>query len=153
MVQKDIDFMTLPIIECFANVVESAVKNGYDLIDFLQKTFQTNIFEQFLEDYTLYSQSELYIISKLKKELQTRSIPTFEEASSEQVSHPYYYKEVAYWLGYTIMYWRVLENIDLDILVNLDIQQLIYTGFEPLHTQSTEYAINAISKGYVLSRS
>lgn len=144
--RKELSSAELAIVDSFADVAETAIYLNYDLEDFFVKALKTDCFARFPEDYTLYSQSDRYILNKIKKDL-TEQGETILPAYEWQRQNKRYVREIAYWIGYVFMYWRHLEQVPVDTLQRVSLERMV-TGYDTLHTQSVEYAIRTIKSGY-----
>lgn len=142
----ELNNLDFAVTKKFASVAETAIELDYDLEDFFVKVFRTDCFARFPEDYTLYSQADRYILSKITKELAEHD-ENILSAYDWQKQNKYMIKEIAYWIGFVVMYWRHMEPVSLSTVQKLDIEQMV-TGYGALHTQSVEYAIRTIKSGY-----
>lgn len=145
-----INNLDFAVTKKFADVAETAICLNCDLEDFFVKVLKTDCFARFPEDYTLYSQSDRYILNKIKKELEENGekiLPAYEW----QRQNKRYVREIAYWIGYVFMYWRHLEQVPVDTLQKVSLERMV-TGYDTLHTQSVEYAIKTIKSGYFIDK-
>lgn len=147
---KNLSSVELAITDSFADVAETVISLNYDLEDYFVKVLKTDCFVRFPEDYTLYSQSDMYIFNKIKKELEEQG-EIIHPANDWQRQNKRYAREVAYWIGYVFMYWRHMEPFSLDTIQKVSIERMV-TGYETLHTQSVEYAIKTIKSGYFIDK-
>ena len=60
-------------------------------------------------------------------------------------------KDVAYWVGYVLMYWVYKEDITGEALLKYNLTE-ISESYEALHTQSVNYAIDWIKEEFSLEK-
>jgi len=137
-------------MKSFARTLVAAVdKYQYDLKDFIEKAVTTNIFADYLDDYTMYIQEGTYIAARISEELKRRG-ETICKASELQSQTPLATNETAYWIGYLMLYWRYMEQVTPTSFLKYNFEEIIW-AFDVLHTQSVEYAIEIIKEEYQVS--
>lgn len=126
---------------------ESAVKDyHYHLIDFTKKALLTDTFEDYVIDGTVFSQGPHYIAGTFERELKEKGIE-IEKYTKENESCIPYHTEAAFWLGYLLLYWKISCNVTGSYILQHDIEEMVW-GYDTLHTQSVNYAIEFIEDEY-----
>ncbi len=129
----------LSIVRAFAGACKSIITDySLDICDFLGKILLSDIFNQFNSEHTVYTQSSRCIASILLDEIKEYSIKDVSDERLKIGDAP-----VAYWMGYVLMYWRLL-NPD-DDLTNISIESL-YWSYDSLHTADILYAIDVLKE-------
>lgn len=131
----------------FAHTLEAAVeRDQYNLKDFIMQCIRTDIFHDFLEDFTMYIQEGTYIAARISKELEAKGIHILPATDFEREAM-LAIKEAAYWVGYLMTYWRYMESIPPEEFLKYDFDEIIWS-YEVLHTQEIEYAVDFIKREY-----
>lgn len=135
------------IMRTFANAVQTAVlQYQFSLQDFLEKAVTTEIFEYYLDDYSLYSQSSSCIVGKIQEELKRADI-NIKTADEKEQKHNLFYADAGYWLGYMLIYWKIADKVTAKELSEYDFSEIIWS-YDVLHTQSVSYALRQIKEEY-----
>lgn len=133
----------------FAHTLEAAVERyKYNLKDFIEKCISTDIFHDFLDDFTMYIQEGTYIAARITEELEAKDIHILLATDFER-EIMLAVKEAAYWVGYLMVYWRYMEQIPPEEFLKYDFDEIIWS-YEVLHTQGIEYAIDFIKREYYI---
>ncbi len=135
----------LSIVRAFAGAVRSAYEQyKLDICDYLSKAFTTDIFNDFENEHTIYTQGAHCIAGKILEEVDMggKTVKPLEEDVSLEGDIP-----VAYWMGYLFMYWKIMCKTTGKYFLEFDIED-IYWSYESLHTMSISAAINKIENEY-----
>lgn len=138
---KDIDFFDLKLCEKIGLLFEYAIfHEGYDRYSFTRVWLHSDVFMGILEwDVALVSQAYTYIFGKFIDEIEEKEITIPKKDCDE-------FPECINWIGYTMTYWCILEEIHgKDITENYDIDRIIDNSFI-YHTQSVKTAIRMIKE-------
>lgn len=128
---------------------ESAVRDyQYNLVDFAKKALSTDTFEDYLIDGTVFSQGSHYIAGTFETELKEKGI-AIEKYTDENQDYIPYHTEAAFWLGYLFLAWKIGCDVSGEYILRYDIEEMVW-GYETLHTQSIQYAIEFIEDEYLL---
>jgi hypothetical protein len=137
------------IIKSYAHAVEDAAKSyNCDIVDFIEKSFLTDIFANYTEDFTVFGQSPRAIAGKILDELKKKHI------SVAPIKDPKFAPcdaTTGFWMGYVVMQWVFQEGITGKELFTYDFEE-VYWAYDVLHTQSVNYAIDFIKKEYSLEK-
>lgn len=141
--------MDLGVIRSFAHTVESAILTcGKDVTDFCKKVLDTEIFQNYTEDFTVYGRSPNCIAKMILTELKEKGV------SVKDVPNDYEYKDVdaenGFWMGYVMIWWMFQEPDAIELLRKVDFERF-FDSYDVLHTQDIGYAINFIKEEYLLA--
>lgn len=106
-----------------------------DLIDFSLRFFKSDVCKRYPDDWTIFSQSPLYVLQLFKEELQEKTGKSYDTLIKQSDK---YEKDVAYWFGFLITDWRVGYDFDTSSLTRDNLIWL-YINYDTLHTQSCKY--------------
>ncbi len=106
-----------------------------DLIDFSLRFFKSDVYKRYPDDWTIFSQSPLYVLQLFKEELQEKTGKSYDTLIKQNDK---YEKDVAYWFGFLITDWRVEHDFDPSSLTRDNLIWL-YVNYDTLHTQSCKY--------------
>lgn len=106
-----------------------------DLIDFSLRFFKSDVYKRYPDDWTIFSQSPLYVLQLFKEELQEKTGKSYDTLIKQSDK---YEKDVAYWFGFLITDWRVGYDFDTSSLTRDNLIWL-YVNYDTLHTQSCKY--------------
>jgi hypothetical protein len=144
------DTMQRDIIKSFARTMERApIYLKRDVSDFLRKVLKTDLFREYTERYTIYSQSPNAIAQMFLDELTELDI----EVAYVKDQSPLALEAdgmVGFWMGYVILQWVYREHISPEELQQYD-YDAIYWAYDTLHTQDINYAIDFIKENYKAS--
>lgn len=121
-----------------------------DPYDFISKVMLSSVFEHFTEDYTIYSQSPLYIVEKLMDEWEYKkdSIQKLNDYDYDLFSkNSSYWKESLYWFGYFLLYWKESKHLDGSKMLQYDWEN-VFESANVLHTQDLDYVVNLMDEIY-----
>ncbi len=136
------------IMKSLSRAFQSAISHyKLDLSDFIKKFIQTDIFKNYDNDFTLYTQAPTYPIGKAIDELAKKGL-SFDEMDANMLEVKDYYEEAAGWIGYILMYWKIKEGITSKELSTLNVEELII-AYETLHTRSLSSALDIIKNEYI----
>ncbi len=135
----------LSIVRSFAGAIESACRDyHFDVCDFLQKVFYTDVFTDYEEEHCLYTQGSHCIAGKLLENM--HELPKkIEDPVDAAADAP-----VAHWMGYLFMYWKLLERKTGHDFLKVDLER-VYWSYEVLHTQSITYAIDMVKENAMIA--
>jgi hypothetical protein len=141
------DLLAHSIIMSFARTVEASVNVFHlDVLDFLTKSFQTQTFQEFQTDYTVYGQGPAAIVERILEKLGEKG------ATVQPIKEPEYLlydAEAGYWMGYLAMFLVYREEMTGEELAQYDWAEL-YWDYEILHTQDINYAADRVLESYHL---
>ncbi len=124
------------IIRAFAGGTRSAYEDyRLDTEDFLYQCSKTPMFWNFENEYCVYTQGDHCIAGKLIDEIEKISNRPIKKADFSIGDI-----DVARWMGYTLMYWKIQNEVK-EGKISPEIINAMYIGYETLHTQSMNYAI------------
>lgn len=106
-----------------------------DIIDFSLYFFKSEVYERYLDDWTIFSQSPLYVLQLFKEEIETTKKSTYDLFIKKNTRKE---EDIAYWLGFLITDWRIDYEYDPKSLTKDNLIWL-YLNYETLHTQSCKY--------------
>lgn len=134
------------IVEAMAYVFEYAVKKyHYNLLDFTQKFLQSDVFDRFHEDISLFSQSPLYVVEHFLREEKVNVKLNEESPGKLSLKDS---ANAGHWLGYVLCTWHIVDEITgKEILEKYDVEMIILDYF-PLHCTSVSLAIDEIKREY-----
>ena len=117
------------------SVFEYACKMERNLPEFAKVFLATGMFDRYLVDYTLFSQSPLYIYEVFSELEEFNTIPEDKTAILDT--------DAGYWLGYLFVEWHQLHGVTGADILKHNIKYM-YTFYDILHTQSIPVAIDRI---------
>ncbi|WP_294578434.1 DUF3990 domain-containing protein [uncultured Thomasclavelia sp.] len=134
------------VAKAMGEVFEYAVGEFYyDLFSFIKIFLNTNLFERFENDFSLYFQSPRYIIETMWQETGNK----INKINDYEKSKLFYLMHIGYWFGYFICRWKINEGITgYDILNNYDITRIIL-NYENLHQKSLNEIIDEIKNNEI----
>lgn len=113
------------------------VEEKKDVVKFAMLYYKSKVSKNFFHNPTIFSQSPLYVLQLFKEELAEKGMDYEKDIPSPEIVDT----EAAYWLGYLIAYWHIVEKYDFEKLSEEDCQWL-FDNYDSLHTQSCEYVYN-----------
>ncbi len=143
--RSDISRYELSIVRAFAGAVRSAfVDYGFDICDFLQKVLKTEMFNNFEEEHTVYTQGAHCIAGKIMEQFTEKVKPADPTTIAGDAP-------VAYWMGYLLMYWKLYKGVGGDYLSKIDLEG-VYWAYDAYHTVSIQNAIERIEEEFIRER-
>ena len=106
-----------------------------DLIDFSLLFFKSDVYRRYPDDWTIFSQSPLYVLELFKEELLEKEGPSYDALIRDSNR---YEKDIAYWFGFLVTDWRVEYGIDPSSFTRDNLTWL-YLNYETMHSQSCSY--------------
>jgi len=82
----------------------------YEIVDFFTKLLSSNYFQNFQEDFTIFSQSPSYMLHKFIEELKENNIK-LKKMTKKQQEGIDYYKDASYWMSYIFLTWKIVDNL------------------------------------------
>ena len=140
------DITENPIIDTFCRTCQIApTVYDFDVTDFIEKILCTHLFDHYLDDCTIYTQADTYIMAHFLSELKEKNIK-IKQKEYKSIGEYGYYREVAYWGGYLFMVWHLQDQISgKEIVEKYDIPWVL-DCYNSLHTTSIAYAVRHIKE-------
>ncbi len=130
----------LSIVRAFAGAVKSAYEQyEFDICDYFTKMFSSEVFDDFEEEHCIYTQGSHCIAGKILESIPEDLLPI--KKNKPNIGDA----PVAYWMGYVIMAWKILEHRRGKYFKRFNMIDL-YWEYESLHCMSVERAINVIKR-------
>lgn len=135
------------IVKAMADIFEFAVSEmKYNVFSFTEILLKSDVFDRFPYDFSLFSQSPKYVINVLIKEENKESI-LMNKKMMEDIN---YWTETAYWFGYMVESWAIVDNIKgIDLLNKYDVKEIILS-YPRLHCMSITAAVNEAKSDFAL---
>lgn len=145
------DFAELGIVEsfCYACQIVPTIYN-FDVSDFFKKILSTDCFDNYFDDFTVFTQAQTYIIDRFLDELKEKNIYVQKKEYKDYGEYAYY-REVAFWGAYLFLVWHKQENISGRTIVETYDIDSILDAYITLHTTSIAYAVCEIKENMKLS--
>lgn len=144
----ELDMPTISIVRAFSRMCEYAMESKYEIVSFFKNLLNSDYFQNFDSDYTIFSQGSSYMLHKFIEEMDLKEIK-IDKIPLEEEKNIIYYKEASYWMGYVFMTWKIVDKLPKGYLLKYNIKDLVY-GYDVLHTTSVSYSIDMIKENYEL---
>lgn len=141
---KEMNALDDAIRRHIALLCEFAVHSGYELEDFLQKWFSSDLMQKFVDyNYGSLSTGHYYQIHLLEEEY-----PDIRKKDYDAEGSRIYYENIAFWAGYLLTQWILTEEITgTEIYAAYDLSCLI-DNYDVWHMMDVRCVIRDIKDSW-----
>lgn len=133
---RELDSQQSGLCDIQGKLFESALKNGYDCKDFIEKFMNSKTAKALDETYDrLQWAGEEYLLEELN-----------EEVGDFQQGGVTYSNETMYWTGYTYRYWHYYTGESSAVIYQIAPAETMATGYLGLHTLDVAMAIDRLKE-------